>query len=902
MIALRGHLERITHSRGQTKPATITTPTEANSPVPDENTSAQQSAAPVGSFWKWSGLWAFSSSISEADVAHFKATALTAGSSTDKQVTSSKQLFPFSYTWEAAVDPFDVRVPSEEIAFKLAQERLKESEKMYSEDMVAVGSDSIAQTTESTSGIIRSTAAAQRRSSTSASSPGAAVYDRGEKSGVESGVAVGGATASPTSESFPVVSKTEGADGKTETPTVDPAAANTEGTVGSSAIAPANIRSTERLEIASLPPVSTFADDGFTDACRKFTNQCPPGGRWKGFFHTATQTTSTRKPLPIHQQTIPISESFALFLNATPQPSARIQFVDDAENSIPSAKLPSGHVHARGMGENQFGIFELTGSLDLESGILQLQRLYVQTPESLAARASQRRSPRGRRRGGRMSVDGDSQSARGTRKRSLTWKRRSMIEGEEYGVVSGKGKRQRKHAGPVFAVGGSIISTGEGQVPVEGPSGTTMAERVGLQVVEGAQQIAEKQEALGPSLEMETAASAAATSTTTPTVKQKWPAAPINIPGKNEGVRRTSSSTSTSKKGPAPNGAAASLTAVRSSGVSSSVLNLPPAGDPTKARWRAAHFLYYHRPSATEETAATISGANMSSNNNNNATISVVYEGELFNGKRHGRGVCLYDNNLIYEGEWRHDKEHGYGTLFSGDRKRIFYEGEWERGRIQGVGKYYYDDEQQQPPTAEESRSGKKKKPSPSSTYGKGVPLRSRSMYEGEFREGLRHGKGIYVLPDGSVYEGGWANGSMNGRGVFRWTDGSVYDGDWKDGRRHGQGFLRVSDGFTYDGNWVQNCMEGRASATYPSGQEYHGMFSNGKREGRGTIKFSNGAVYEGRFRDDAVDGQGTMKIRHAVVVPSEKEEEKPDFMIPVSFQSDMGHIHRKAGFTIGGN
>ena len=30
-------------------------------------------------------------------------------------------------------------------------------------------------------------------------------------------------------------------------------------------------------------------------------------------------------------------------------------------------------------------------------------------------------------------------------------------------------------------------------------------------------------------------------------------------------------------------------------------------------------------------------------------------------------------------------------------------------------------------------------------------------------------------------------------------------------------------------------------------------------------------------------------------------EETKPDFMIPLSFQSDMGHIHQKAGFTVGG-
>jgi hypothetical protein len=42
------------------------------------------------------------------------------------------------------------------------------------------------------------------------------------------------------------------------------------------------------------------------------------------------------------------------------------------------------------------------------------------------------------------------------------------------------------------------------------------------------------------------------------------------------------------------------------------------------------------------------------------------------------------------------------------------------------------------------------------------------------------------------------------------------------------------------------------------------------------------------------------------MVVPREAEDEsveasKPDFMIPVSFQSDMGHIHRTAGFTLGG-
>ena len=131
--------------------------------------------------------------------------------------------------------------------------------------------------------------------------------------------------------------------------------------------------------------------------------------------------------------------------------------------------------------------------------------------------------------------------------------------------------------------------------------------------------------------------------------------------------------------------------------------------------------------------------------------------------------------------------------------------------------------------------------------------------------------------------------------------------------------------------------MEGRGSAIYPNGQKYEGLFSNGRREGRGTIYFTNGAVYEGRFRDDAIDGQGTMKMERTMVVPQDKQQgevvveeedveknhqgetkslplpqaepepERPgkhddDFMIPIWYQSDMTHIHAKAGFTAVGH
>ena len=79
-------------------------------------------------------------------------------------------------------------------------------------------------------------------------------------------------------------------------------------------------------------------------------------------------------------------------------------------------------------------------------------------------------------------------------------------------------------------------------------------------------------------------------------------------------------------------------------------------------------------------------------------------------------------------------------------------------------------------------------------------------------------------------------------------------------------------------------------------------------------IIFGNGAVYKGRFKEDCLEGQGTLKLDRNVSVPTkqavENETEKPetnstenkdDWMIPIEFQSDIGHIHQRAGFTTGG-
>lgn len=66
---------------------------------------------------------------------------------------------------------------------------------------------------------------------------------------------------------------------------------------------------------------------------------------------------------------------------------------------------------------------------------------------------------------------------------------------------------------------------------------------------------------------------------------------------------------------------------------------------------------------------------------------------------------------------------------------------------------------------------------------GSGGLKRLPSMhYEGEFRDGKRHGRGAYTWPDGSRYEGGFRDGVLHGRGVMTKPDGTRQEGEWRDG------------------------------------------------------------------------------------------------------------------------
>jgi len=371
----------------------------------------------------------------------------------------------------------------------------------------------------------------------------------------------------------------------------------------------------------------TYGQSPYTPA--NLTQPTPPGGKWEGHFENIVPNTSTTTAAASKKRKDKrdnrIREVFYLFFNSTPPSDAKTAFaVEDtastANDQLAEGKegdatttnkqensllLPEGRIHVRGYGTNRFGTFEIVGSLDVDTGILHCQRMYVETPPERDSRkpkrtASGQFSTTGRR--GRPPKNKDGEGKRG-RKRKPSLKKRTMDSFSSFDGVD---------AGPVAGAGGDIASSVKKRARLSVDSGGAGAP---------------------PSLPQ-----CQSSSKSTPSLK-----GPV---GK---------SSSKKKKLPPANKEAAISHIVQP--IVDIVDPLPSDGDPLLARWRAAHYLYYQREEADPDDGEA---------NTSTKIKSVVYEGEMVDGYRGGMGICLYNNDTMYEGQWKKNKEVSVGYSIDG--------------------------------------------------------------------------------------------------------------------------------------------------------------------------------------------------------------------------------------------
>ena len=66
------------------------------------------------------------------------------------------------------------------------------------------------------------------------------------------------------------------------------------------------------------------------------------------------------------------------------------------------------------------------------------------------------------------------------------------------------------------------------------------------------------------------------------------------------------------------------------------------------------------------------------------------------------------------------------------------------------------------------------------------VEYNNNHLYTGSLIEGIRHGYGVLVYPDGSSYNGYWENDKEHGEGSLKFSDQKLFSGLWKDGEYFG--------------------------------------------------------------------------------------------------------------------
>lgn len=126
-------------------------------------------------------------------------------------------------------------------------------------------------------------------------------------------------------------------------------------------------------------------------------------------------------------------------------------------------------------------------------------------------------------------------------------------------------------------------------------------------------------------------------------------------------------------------------------------------------------------------------------------------------------------------------------------------------------------------------------------------------VYEGETRNGKRHGKGKYTWSDGSFYDGEWKDGKKDGNGKQSHPDGSCYDGGWKDDKMDGFGVLVYSNQSRYEGHWSEGNENGHGMLTFANGNSYDGDWVNGEMNGNGIYTYANGEKYKVTCKEDEI-------------------------------------------------
>jgi ankyrin repeat protein len=297
-----------------------------------------------------------------------------------------------------------------------------------------------------------------------------------------------------------------------------------------------------------------------------------------------------------------------------------------------------------------------------------------------------------------------------------------------------------------------------------------------------------------------------------------------------------------------------------------------------------------------------------------------VYEGDWKDGERHGKGKITHHEGEVYDGDWKNDNFNGNGKMTYEDG--TIYEGGWKDGGRHGKGKLIYkgkkpidvvfetDDENDEYLISGEGTffniqlkdnveykefNGKIED---SKGTGSGKRKYADSMYEGDYHNDERHGKGKYTLANGDMYEGDYQDDKMHGKGKYTLANGDVYEGDFQDDEMHGKGKYTFADGSVYQGDFQDGNMHGKGKYTYVNGNMYEGDWKDNMKNGYGVMKYETakyypmippGSTYDGYWKNDKMHTEDTQLGKLTWAPHDPLKPEYPDRSTPCGLRSFEG-------------
>eukprot|EP00933_Yihiella_yeosuensis_P065369 TRINITY_DN69119_c0_g1_i1.p1 TRINITY_DN69119_c0_g1~~TRINITY_DN69119_c0_g1_i1.p1 ORF type:complete len:526 (+),score=81.03 TRINITY_DN69119_c0_g1_i1:58-1635(+) len=116
--------------------------------------------------------------------------------------------------------------------------------------------------------------------------------------------------------------------------------------------------------------------------------------------------------------------------------------------------------------------------------------------------------------------------------------------------------------------------------------------------------------------------------------------------------------------------------------------------------------------------------------------------------------------------------------------------------------------------------------------------------------DGVMDGNGMHWIA-GGLYEGQFVDGKRHGKGTFYYATGDRYEGEFVNGTKHGQGTYCFATGDRYKGTFCEDEMTGVGSYYNFDGGRYEGEHLAGRRHGKGTYYAADGTSTEAEWVDN---------------------------------------------------